>query len=216
MLMVSETQILNRKGRKRKSGKRHPSGKLMQKLVPQVAPAVIYYSRTTKLAAAGVPYENPLDYRGGFTLGQLRLIGLRNESKALEVEHDHRGITERQFNIGQSWALLCVRHAKVMGYSLGVLKSPPLMKVSPGEDCSPEPSEKHIMDLRQKWRDCYRILIDVGVSFVQGGAKMKLNGTEVAMACWDICVANKPLDRIRESEFGYLKLGLNALGRVVK
>jgi hypothetical protein len=71
-----------------------------------------------------------------------------------------------------------------------------------------EPDEAVILEVRRKWSDCYRALMDCGVALRRG--------VKVALICWDVCVNNRHIKHMSDAEIGDLRAGLNALAHVLK
>lgn len=191
------------RGRKRKQNViRDASGKSRGEPVG-IDPAVVA-ARARDLAQDGIAAAHARDPLAGFTLGRLRLIGMAAERSG---EPDMRGITNAQCTAGEAWARLARRHAAIMGYALGSPKSASFVMVNFGLSCEEEPDEKEVTRIRRKWSDCYRALMDAGTA--------NGTGTKVALVTWDVCVNNVPVHTLRTTDFGNLRLGLNALARVV-
>lgn len=127
----------------------------------------------------------------GFTLGLCRL---------------NKEITTGQYDAGNAWAELCHRHAKIMGYSLGSPKSPSFMMVSFGTSTATESDQIQILKIREKWKNCYDALAEVS-----RGNEMRVSNTTYA-----VCVQGIPFEGLGPRQFGDLRVGLNALGRVLK
>ena len=207
--------MMRRAGRKRKvTARRDRSGKVREPddTIRSVALAV----RAKEIAAAGLgdyiarqahrrdarsegdPLADPLN---GFTLGLLR-----QRQKA--SREDPTGITQPQYDAGEKWANLCRQHAAIMGYTLGSVRSPSLSLSPPGQSCLREPDEAVILEIRRRWSDCYRALMDTGVALRRG--------VKIALTCWDVCINNRNIRHMSASDFGDLRAGLNALAKVLK
>jgi hypothetical protein len=189
-----------RSGRKPNQGNRFKCGKLK----PDSAEAIIATALAPRLRA-GVAYEQAVvrDERGkvvganqhaGHTLGLLRMRGPK----------DPGGISEAQFDAGWAYAQIVRRHSSIMGYSLGSPKSPGFEMVSSGISLAGEPDEEVIMRARRQFTQCYDALVGIG--------------TRVATVTYDVCI-----DRIKfvdlqadKPALGNLRVGLNALGRVLR
>jgi hypothetical protein len=147
--------------------------------------------------ASGHPLADPLN---GSTLGLLRQ---RNKAS----RDDPSGINQLQFEAGEKWAALCRRHAQIMGYPIGTTRSTPLEMIG-GRSCVPDADDEAALDIRRRWSDCYRALMDAGVSLRRG--------VHVALICWDVCVNNRNIRHMGAQDFGDLRAGLNALARVMR
>jgi hypothetical protein len=146
---------------------------------------------------SGHSLADPLN---GSTLGLLRQ---RNKAS----RGDPSGINQAQFDAGEKWAGLCRRHAQIMGYPIGTTRSTPLELIG-GRSCVPDADDDVALDIRRRWSDCYRALMDAGVSLRRG--------VHVALICWEVCVNNRNIRHMGAQDFGDLRAGLNALARVMR
>jgi hypothetical protein len=185
---------------------RYPCGKIREEL-PESVIAVALAPRLR----SGVRYDDAVvrDQRGqvvganqdaGHTLGLLRLRG----------PMDPGGISDAQYHAGMAYALLCQRHGRIMGYSTGSPKSPGFEMVAGGTSLAPDPDEEAVLRTRRQWSDCYRALIDAGRDI---GA-----GTRVATETYDACLDRIAFSMLQKNDAmrGNVKVGLNALGRVLR
>jgi hypothetical protein len=194
-------------GRKPKGNvARFPCGKIREEL-PESVIAVALAPRLR----AGLRYSDAVvrDERGkvvgsnqdgGHTLGLLRLRGAS----------DPGGISDAQYHTGMAYALLCQRHGHIMGYSTGSPKSPGFQLVSRETGDGEPPNEETIVLIRRQWSDCYRALINAGRDI---GA-----GTRVATVTYDACLDRIAFTALQADDVarGNVKVGLNALGRVLR
>jgi hypothetical protein len=88
------------KGRKRKAGKRHPSGKLVQPSAAETQREVMSTVLEARQRHYGVTAKQARDERLGTALGRLAFTG---------------GITTEQYAAGQKYAEIYYRHHAVMG-----------------------------------------------------------------------------------------------------
>lgn len=176
-------------GRKRHKGvARFPCGKSRGE--PEHAiKAVAWAYRAREVGEARK--NDPL---AGFTLGLLRLRG----------PQDPGGISEAQFEAGWQYACIATRHASIMGYSIGSPKSPGFEMVAGGISVKEEPKEEVILRVRRQFTECYDALTG--------------EGTRVAAVTYDVCVDRMSFVALQSDEaaLGNLKVGLNALGRVLR
>jgi hypothetical protein len=114
------------------------------------------------------------------------------------------GISPEQFNAGQAWTRLVHRHAAIMGYSLNI-RTPSFIMVGGGATCLAEPEQKEIVAVRRQWFDCYNTLM--------GAARD--HGLRVSIVTYGVCVENWPVGALSREDFGMLRIGLNALGKMV-
>jgi len=214
--MANVSAMMTRAGRKRKPGvRRSASGKSRGEPEDTIRGVALAY-RAKEIEAAGLgdyiarqahirdarsdgdPLADPLN---GFALGLLR-----QRQKA--SREDPTGITQTQYDAGEKWANLCRAHAAIMGYALGSVRSPSLSLSPPGQSCLREPDEAVILEIRRRWSDCYRALMDTGVALRRG--------VKIALTCWDVCINNRNIKHMSASDFGDLRAGLNALAKVLK
>lgn len=135
----------------------------------------------------------------GFTLGKLLLNHRRSPQ-------DPAGITEDQYNAGEAWARLYHKFNRVVGAPNPNPPSASLIFVDGGNGEPPEIPEDEALRIKQVWRDCYDVLV----------ATMRDHGMAVIRVTYGVCVENWPLSRLSEEDYGSLKIGLNALGRVLR
>ena len=159
-------------------------------------------ARLRELRREGVPVQDrqgALDALAGFTLGRLLL---RNRADP----GDPGSVNEQQYNAGQEWAKLVRCHAALMGYALGTPKSPSFVMVGSGLSCAEEPDEQEILAVRRQWSDCYRALMEV----------CRTHGLAVRDIVYAVCIDNRKINSLSATDFGNLRIGLNALGRVLR
>ncbi len=142
----------------------------------------------------------------GFTLGLLRL---RGRADALNPG----GLSQAQYDAGEAWAGVVSRHAAIMGYKLN-LQAPlsRLVPSGPGDENQRvrmrgggEPSEHDIQHARKKFRECYDAL----------AAAARVEGARVFWVTYAVCVDNIPVQHLTQDDYGYLRIGLNAIARRV-
>jgi hypothetical protein len=158
--------------------------------------------RLRELRRDGVPVQDrqgALDALAGFTLGRLLL---RNRADP----GDPGSINEQQYDAGQEWAKLARRHAAIMGYALGPPKSPSFVMVGAGLSCAEEPDKAAIAAVRRQWSDCYRALMD----------ECRSHGLAVRDIVYAVCIDNRNINSLSATDFGNLRIGLNALVKVLR
>jgi hypothetical protein len=156
---------------------------------PEAVSNEVLAVRRRHAVAAGVLASEALNPLAGYTLGQIKLRG---------------GISERQFSVGEAWAKLVRRHASVMGYLHQGLKSPAAIMV-PGMACTEEIDEEDIIAVRRRWSEGYRALMEV----------CRDHGFAVRDIVYAVCVDDRPISQVSEADVANLRIGLNALGRVI-
>lgn len=186
------------KGRKRKPNViRSQTGKSRGEPVADIK-AVVWEQRIK----AGIPEHEKDNALAGFTLGVLRMYGLRAEKTERE---DHRGISALQLDTGERWANLCRWHSAVV-CSSPRLPSASIFDAAKGKSLSPDPDDRAILARRHLWGDCYNAL--------QSAARDH-GGWRLIEVVYGVCVENWPHDRLREEDYVMLRIGLNALGRML-
>jgi hypothetical protein len=136
----------------------------------------------------------------GSTLGRMLLAHQRRGYD------DPQAITQKQFEAGEAFAAAVRRHAAVMGYSIS-RPSPSFQMVGTGVSCRPEPDEDVIMAAKRRFSECYNALMKAGVDTREGVA--------VALIVYAVCVQERALESLSRHDIGNLRVGLNALVRVL-
>jgi hypothetical protein len=77
--------------------------------------------------------------------------------------------------------------------------------VGGGMTCIAEPDEREIVGVRRKWSDCYNALM----------VAARDHGLRVAIVTYGVCVENWPVGALSHEDLGHLRVGLNAIGKVV-
>jgi hypothetical protein len=164
---------------------------------PEVVRAVVLAQRARLVGPAHA--DDPL---AGHTLGRLRL---RHQPHGPQ---DPCSISPLQYEAGERYAVIAVRHAALMGYPIGTPKSPTLELLAAGLSCSEEPDQELILRVRRQFADCYRALMDAGRAIGQGA--------KVALVTYDACLDRRTFESLTPADIGNLKVGLNALVRVLR
>ena len=183
-------------GRPRKVTRRFPNGQPYR--APDRVSAETVFVRQRDLRKDGIDPEQWQNSLAGFSLGRLRLRGLANKD-------DPGGISEEQFRAGEAWARVIHRHSQIMGYEVRRnVKSPAFVMVG-GMSCAPEATDDEIGSVRTKFRLCYDSLMEAS----------KVHSMRVAMVTWDVCIDNCDIGVLSKDDHGKLRIGLNALDRVL-
>src|SRR5262249_7971472 len=135
-------------------------------------------------------------------LGRLRL---RHQSHGPQ---DPCSISQEQLEAGERYAMIATRHAAIMGYASGSPRAAPLERLAPGAGCAQEPDEEIVLKLRRQFSDCYRALMEAGRDIGQG--------VKVALITYDVCLDRRAPEGLGAIEIGNLKVGLNALARLLR
>lgn len=143
--------------------------------------------------------QDALNQLAGFTLGCLLLRGRANKS-------DPGGISQVQYDAGDAWQKLCHRHAAIMGYEVKPSpKSPSFMMVG-GSGSIPEFDQEEVDRVKERWTKCYNAL---------AAAAKEHGGWNLMNVVFGVCVQNWPASQIRHKDYGMLRIGLNALAKVM-
>ena len=162
---------------------------------PHVVRAVALAQRLREVAPEHA--DNPL---AGHALGRLRL---RHQPHGPQ---DPCSISQEQYEAGERYARIALHHARIMGYVSGSPQSARLDGTLGGAALTEEPDAETIARVRRAFADCYRVLMDAGRAIGQG--------TQVALATYDICLDRRRMEALTPIEIGNLKVGLNALARL--
>jgi hypothetical protein len=187
-------EVLNRRGRKRKSSRRMAGNRSPRDSVADILSVV--KAQRVKL---GIPAEKATDYRHGYTLGRLHWQG---------------DITDEQFNAGEKYLSCVVINAKLHGIPCPHPRAVDLLAVGMGLSCEREPDQEWIDAQLRRVRDCRRALLDCG--------KELLLGSAINRVVYGVVVENWPLYVLERGDFApnkgntlqNLRCGLNALESV--
>lgn len=189
-----------RTGRKRKPNVRRAANGKSRGAPDAIDPETLAV-RARELRNAGfAPHfagKHASDALAGFTLGVLHL-------RYQADRNDPGGISPEQFNAAQAWTRIVHRHAAIMGYTLSV-RTPSFIMVGGGITCLAEPDEKEITGVRRQWSDCYNALMSAA----------RDHGLRVSIVTYGVCIENWPAGALSGEDLGLLRIGLNALGKVV-
>ena len=136
--------------------------------------------------------RTPREAKLGYPLGRLCLAGY---------------ITEKQHDAGQRWADIVRRYAVLVGLPRENPDSPNVQPMSAGLSCIAEPDDKVILALRRDYNDCYAALEQAGREAKAGRGPLK--------TCRQICVQEMSESILWPHRIGDLRIGLNALVRVL-
>ena len=155
--------------------------------------------RRRELEMLGIKPDHALDALAGFTLGLLRLRGRDNPK-------DPGGISQDQYEAGNTWSGIVHRHAAIMGYKLRI-HTPSFVMVAGGTGTGSERDEETIAKAKEKYRKCYDALAEAGAK--------DPSGYLIAKTTYAVCVDSVPVYQMGPADYGYLRTGLNALVRVL-
>jgi hypothetical protein len=147
--------------------------------------------------ALGQPHrrfaQTPREVKLGYPLGRLCLAGY---------------VTEKQHDAGQRWATIVRRYSALMGFRLENPATPTIGMISSGSSCLADPDEQVILALRRDYNDAYAALEQAGRDTRTGRGPLKI--------CRQICVQEMNEAILWPHRIGDLRVGLNALTRVLK
>lgn len=130
--------------------------------------------------------------KSGYSLGVLNLWGQ---------------VSDEQHDAGIKYANMVYRYCALRGLPLTTPKSPALMLVSAGQACRDEPDDNQVLRVRRQHSDARAALLMAGMAIGQGS---RVNGVTFA-----VCIEDIPAESLNEVDIGNLRVGLNALGRVL-
>ena len=137
------------------------------------------------------------DRLSGFTLGKL-LLRYRQD------KGNPGGISEAQFEAGETWHRIVRRHASIHGYKLSI-KSPSFAMVSFGQG-GDEPDDETIKHVREQFKACYDAIMEA----------CERHGIAVRNIIYGVVIEDWPTSRLAEVDYGHLREGLNALVRALR
>lgn len=178
--------------RPRKPGNREPNGRL-QRAREEIHPEAIA-ARERELSQIGVSTEHAKDALAGFCLGQLRLRGRSGKPN---------GITEEQYQAGESWSRRVRAYQSINGTRGGV-KSPGFVMVANGLDTKPDREPDEIQKIREGFVKSYNLLAKAA----------KRYGVRVMTVTWSVCMENPHAGTLSPDEIKYLRAGLDALSGI--
>ena len=190
---------LNRAGRKRKSHAIRDAKGIVRAEPPEIVRSIVWAQR-----AKIMPIDWIREDEAGYVLGILRL-----RHKA--CPDDPSGITEAQKQAGGQWADIVRRHAVIMGYELKRQRAASFERVSPTTGNPFEEDADKIARIRDQFGLCWNALTET----CRTPSKF---GRPYGMRLMDVTYAACVDDRMpgTESDFGFLKLGLNSLARALR
>ena len=137
------------------------------------------------------------DRLSGFTLGRLLLRYRQDKSNP-------GGISETQFEAGESWNRIVHRHAQIHGYKLSI-RTPSFVMVSFGQG-GKAPDDETVKHIREQFTACYNAIMEV----------CKQHGMGVRDILYGVVIEDWPADRLTEDDYGLLREGLNSLVRALR
>lgn len=211
---------VERRGRKRKDGViRDKSGKSRGER-PGIHPETLAI-RNREIEALGIPLtemhregnrivEKPTasNRLTGFTLGLLYLRG-KNRPK------DPGSIDETQYLAGEAFSRIMHRYLSLRGMAKGV-QSPSFIMVGAGAINAGRDEAEMTDEQRDEFqRDYDRSAADFRKCHKALAKAAREHGFPVMTVTWRVCMENASVGTLTPADYGYLRCGLNALGRVV-
>ena len=142
----------------------------------------------------------------GHTLGIL-LLRHRNDKE------DPSSIDEDQYLAGSAWASLIHRNAILQGYEVKRHPgSPSFMMVGGGRSVAPDADPAAVRRVTDQMTACFEALRDVASTYEIGRYRP---GTAIGQICYAVCIENINPNHMMPRDYGNLRVGLNALGRVL-
>jgi hypothetical protein len=191
--------IVKRAGRKRKSRVIRDSRGVSRGDPLEVVKSVVWAQR-----AKIMPIEWVREDEAGYVLG---ILYLRHKASA----EDPSGITLVQKDAGNQWAGIVRRHAVVMGYELRPQRAAGFERLSPTTGNPFEDDPEMIAHIRDRFGACWDALAETCRTPSRHGRPYGMRLMDITYA---VCVDNRMPET--QSDFGYLRLGLNALARALK
>lgn len=180
--------IRDKKGKSRGEGIHPETIVRRERELEELGIPLIYYQAE---GARTVQKPTALTSLAGFSLGQLYLRWQKDES-------DRFGVTEEQYQAGETWSEIVRQHASVMDYELKrSTESQGWISVGRGLSCEAEPDEETVLRIRSKFKRCYGALSGLGWRVVD--------------IVYQVCIENRDARSLTEMDVEFLRRGLNAL-----
>ncbi len=187
MSMGMELRTHIRPGRPRLTRARRRDGRSAGEL-PDAVRAVAKAQRVR----AGAPPDDALNALRGYALGVLRVREL---------------ISADQFRAGERYRDCVVSYCRLMGIPSPSPRALDMDAIG-GRSLTEEPSDEAILQIRRRFSDCRRVLLDAGRDL---GFGARVNAT-----VYRICIEDPPIGQVGAGEVVYLGYGLSALERLFK
>jgi hypothetical protein len=119
-------------------------------------------------------------------------------------KRDPGGISADQYNAAQAYVDAVCRNAAVMG----IPPPHPTAISEHGASCRPEPDERVVLEIRRRFADFRRALLDCG-------AELGI-GSRVNAAVYRVCIEDWPVGAVTRHDVENLRAGLNAIHRLLR
>lgn len=191
--------MIKRAGRKRKQHTVRDAKGVSRGELTEVVKSVVWAQR-----AKTMPAEWVREDEAGYVLG---ILYLRHKASPC----DPSGITQAQKDAGNQWAAIVRRHAVVMGYELKPQRAASFERISQTTGNPFEEDPEKIALVRDQFGSCWDALAETCRTPSRHGRPYGMRLMNVTYAA---CVDNRMPET--EADFGFLRLGLNALARALK
>jgi hypothetical protein len=147
---------------------------------------------------AGAAAEDALNHLHATTLGTL--------FRRWQLDHgDPSGVSEPQYLAAQRYLGYVVANARLLGIPAPHPRSAALLLAGAGLSCEREPDAAWTANVRGRFRDCRRVLLDCGAGLGVGA--------RVNAAVYAVVVEDRRLGDLGRADIENLRCGLNALAR---
>lgn len=142
---------------------------------------------------AGANPSDPLHEHYGSTVGQLRL---------------ECAISEEQLYTAQRYATLVIQNARLFGIPSPHPRALDLLTTSKGLSCTVDISEEQANEIKGRFRECRRDLLECGRDLLVGSAVNRI--------VYGVVVEDWPVGSMKAGDLQNLRCGLNVLGKAMK
>ena len=185
------------RGRKRKSGKRHPSGKLVQPRLEETQREVMSTVLEARERHCGVSQRQAQDERRGTALGRLAVLG---------------AITPSQYAAGELYGEVMARHRAVMGLPMAQPRSVTGLLINEGIFGGGEPvHDPSLIDRIRKEAAAAMMVLRDGDRDMPAGMRRGPSLLVHSLVCYDVDAA-----LWSAADLKWLGHGLDALAKLYR
>jgi hypothetical protein len=159
-------------------------------------PLTMQKKEYTPLGWQTVEKRTAEDGLSGFTLGKLLLRWRANKN-------DPGGVSQQQYEAGESWAKICRQHAHIRGTNRA--PGSPWFTLVGGGSSSGDMDDETVQRIRRQFSECFDVLM----------VETRTHGQGVWRVTYGCAVENWPLKQLNSEDYGHLRTGLNALSKVL-
>lgn len=188
MTLSTDALLHMRPGRKRMARARGSDGRSDGEL-----PAAVTATAKAYRIRHGADPEIALHEDYGSTIGQLRL---------------ERSISDNQLWAAQAYAQCVISNARLYGIPSPHPRALDLASPFKGQSCAPESDTAVIDEIKGRFRNCRRALLDCGRDMLVGSAINRI--------VYGVVIEDWPRERLQREDVQNLRCGLNVLARVLK